>query len=219
MKIITKLEYLMNGGKNMIKTIKISIFCTLILLLTFTSNSFAYNDYSGLAVYRDGVAVGPIELNWHAGLMYHENVKEYGYNAIIHIHGPGYDVDFCSYGFDNEDDFLGENDFMGVFAADDCTSNDLNYIRETASELTMQAISYTFFSLLEYKDNPGTYINPSEIDKLRCDGVVEYCYEWNNVMIRDGDISKTSLVDDHSFLIGPRGQALDYLNFIDAAAY
>ncbi|WP_432406577.1 hypothetical protein [Wukongibacter sp. M2B1] len=198
----------------MIKTIKISTFCTLILLLTFTSNSFAYNDYSGLPVYRDGVFIGPIEVNWHAGLMYHENVKEYGYNAIIHINGPGYDVEFCSY-----DDFLDGNDFMGVYAADDCTSNDRDDIRETASDLTMQAISYTFLNLLEYDDDPGTYINPSEIDKLRCDGVVEYCYEWNNVMIRDGDISKTSLVDDHSPLIGPRGQAMDYLEFIDSAAY
>lgn len=195
----------------MIKTIKISTFCTLILLLTFTSNSFAYNDYSGLPVYRDGAVGG---LNWHAGLMYHENVKEYGYNAIIHINGFGCDVDFCSY-----DDFLGENDFMGVYAADDCTSNDLDDIRETAADLTMQAISYTCVNLLEYEDNPGTYISPSEIDKLRCDGVVEYCYEWNNVMIRDGDISKTSLVDDHSPLIGPRGQARDYLDFIDSVAY
>lgn len=203
----------------MIKTIKISTFCTLILLLTFTSNSFAYNDYSGLPVYRDGVSIGPIEVNWHAGLMYHENVKEYGYNAIIHIDGPDYDVDFCSYDSGADDDFLGGNDFMGVYAADDCTSNDRDDIRETAADLTTQAISYTFINLLEYEDNPGTYISPSEIDKLRCDGVVEYCYEWNNVMIRDGDISKTSLVDDHSPLIGPRGQARDYLEFIDSAAY
>ena len=50
---------------------------------------------------------------------------------------------------------------------------------------------------------PGTYISPSEVNGLRCDGLIEYCYEWNNYWVWGSngthyDISRTEWAEEHN---------------------
>jgi large repetitive protein len=87
------------------------------------------------------------------------------------------------------------------------TFSDRKNVMNTAVELIGYDIGYPLFNLwpnaLDYYSNPGTYINPYEIQRLRCDGLVEYCYEFNdlNVWGKNGsnyDISITSNVALHN---------------------
>ena len=72
-------------------------------------------------------------------------------------------------------------------------------IVNTANLLTQYNIGYTiggniFFpqiaSMLQINTFfPGSKIDPNEISQIRCDGVIEYCYEFNGIMVwgRNGD--------------------------------
>lgn len=60
------------------------------------------------------------------------------------------------------------------------TAYDIFY---TAHDLTNESIAYTFSPMLRTSKSSGT-IEPSDITKIRCDGVVEYCYEYNGVRLQ-----------------------------------
>ena len=88
------------------------------------------------------------------------------------------------------------------------TFQDRKDIVNTALDLIANnPIGYPDFDLfpdcLNPIGDPGSYIAADEIDKLRCDGVVEYCYEWNNIWVwgKNGthyDISNADYVDEHN---------------------
>ena len=73
------------------------------------------------------------------------------------------------------------SDYYGAFQLSNrtLTFSQRKSIMATAKQVADAYIYYTVFSALD----PITSTRPvtiSNIDNLRCDGVVEYCYEWNN---------------------------------------
>jgi hypothetical protein len=53
--------------------------------------------------------------------------------------------------------------------------------------------------MLNYDSNPDSYVSVSEIYELRCDAVVEYSYEWNNLWIWGKSDTGTSSGTPHHF--------------------
>ena len=111
---------------------------------------------------------------------------------------------------------------MGIYNVSGTSSYKYDLIRGTADELTTEMIPYSTLSLCSH-DATGTYIYPEDITKIRCDGVIEYCYEYNDVVVRDGtngvygywwDISRVGENGFHSPALGPQQQAEDYLDFV-----
>lgn len=88
------------------------------------------------------------------------------------------------------------------------------FILDTCSVLDADTtIDYTMYSQMVTEWNPGTWVSPDEVDELRCDGLVEYTYEWNNFNVwgranpanstgtpEHHDISYTSYVSEHANL-------------------
>jgi len=105
--------------------------------------------------------------------------------------------------------------YHGAYEHEDGLSiSQRNSIIDTAVALYNDStITYTAFTPLDPEFLPGTYVQPSEIDNIRCDGFLEYCYEWNNIWVwgrtdngqSDGtpqhhDISRTEYIDEHDNL-------------------
>jgi len=105
-----------------------------------------------------------------------------------------------------------DNPYWGAYTLDPNSESlsftDRKDIISTAIELIAYAPSYPAFNLwpdaLNYFVYPGIYVYPYDIEKLRCDGLVEYCYEWNYHEVwgynsANYDISITSNVDSHNY--------------------
>jgi len=104
--------------------------------------------------------------------------------------------------------------WYGVYTVKgDISESDRTNIKNTASDIYNDPdITYTLWGALGHESNPGTYVSVSEITGLRCDGLAEYCYEWNIIWVwgrtdngqSDGtpqhfDISRTEWVGEHGF--------------------
>ncbi len=93
----------------------------------------------------------------------------------------------------------------------DLTFQQRRNIVDTAVELVGYSIGYPALpwpDLLRYHSNPGATIEPNEVSQLRCDGVVEYCYEFNGVWVwgKNGshyDVSRKDYVVEHNDFYEP----------------
>ncbi|MCG3141137.1 MAG: Hercynine oxygenase [Anaerolineae bacterium] len=66
----------------------------------------------------------------------------------------------------------------------DLTDTERQQIVNTATTLYNRGnVAYTWADMLDPFSFSGDYIDPTEVQQLRCDGLVEYCYEWNNVWV------------------------------------
>ncbi|MHB8063748.1 MAG: hypothetical protein ACYDG2_14125 [Ruminiclostridium sp.] len=76
------------------------------------------------------------------------------------------------------------NTFQGYYYVSGMDSYYKTDILSTADTLADNALPYCLLDPLgtDNSDN-SAYISPSEITAARCDGFLEYCYEWNNVKI------------------------------------
>lgn len=77
-------------------------------------------------------------------------------------------------------------------------------------------IDYVGVNMIDWDLFPlGGYIEPDEIDDIRCDGVVKYAYEWHNIWVwgrsdtgtssgtpTNFDVSSMSYVGEHQNLGG-----------------
>lgn len=92
------------------------------------------------------------------------------------------------------------------------TFEDRNAIMETAWTLEgYDIVGYPIFvPLFSWPDAlncypaPGSKITPNEIKRLRCDGMIEYCYEYNGHWVwgKNGtnyDISQTANLEEHNY--------------------
>lgn len=80
--------------------------------------------------------------------------------------------------------FLSGYTYIGAFINPTMTNTDRTNILSTAAAMDADpGISYTAWNMLDTDPNPGTYVQVSEITDIRCDGVVEYAYEWNYVWV------------------------------------
>ena len=89
--------------------------------------------------------------------------------------------------------------------------------------LKTKDISYTFDKQLDADlSTATTKIQPDDITKIRCDGLIEYCYEYYGYRIFGSDtlwdISKPSQsnLDHHKGMtdIMPKEQALSYMDLV-----
>ena len=84
------------------------------------------------------------------------------------------------------------------------SQNVLNMARIFANK---QNITYTPIEMLHYTNRGQYYVLYDDVTQLRCDGLVEYCYEWYNFPIlydADGlwDISYVQSTPGHSSIWG-----------------
>ena len=103
-------------------------------------------------------------------------------------------VEVCSLSYavhDNTWDVVNDNpdyEYWGVFTPNnvEMTFQKRKDVMNTAVWLIGEDIGYPVFpdlDLLRHTDNPGERIEPNEITDLRCDGLIEYAFEYNDIMI------------------------------------
>jgi hypothetical protein len=167
-------------------------------LLTPSLLAHAANESSD-AVYREG---GFLNSLGHAGVY-----KGSGY--VYHIAGPWHQVEVVPL-----TTFIDGKTFYGYFYNTSMDSYDRLNIQDTLWLLDQDPdITYTASGQLYHESNAGSYISVDEITDIRCDGVVEYSYEWNNIWVwgrsdtgtSNGtpthfDISNVSYTDEHNDL-------------------
>ncbi len=166
----------------------------------------ASGNWKGYAIYRSGVLGN---LNDHAALMDSPNVMV-NY-PIIQASGPGCVVDWVSwFGFTDGEDYL------GLYKPNNCEMSQWG-ATFAAKARELRGTSYYFWGQIYYEAD-GTYVSPDEVLGLRCDGLVEYVYEWFGFPVYGGqfwDITKndTNCFDQHDSLwsINPRLQHEAYL--------
>ncbi|MDO8963842.1 MAG: hypothetical protein Q7W30_05035 [Coriobacteriia bacterium] len=177
---------------------------------------YAATGNQGYAVYRDGVLWG---YEWHAALM-----DDPRWNTtslpIVHTPGSGYVK------WDTWSNFLGGKTYMGTYrpkTAPSSASRD-NFVY-MMRKLKDEQILYSGLYQVEYNLlTAGTYVDPAEVTKMRCDGVVEYVYEWYGFRVfgdaTHWDVTRAGFwyQDDHSgSAVTPKLQAQSYLTKVTSS--
>jgi hypothetical protein len=166
---------------------------------------FPYGNTSGQEygdpIYRKLLTVGIPNYN-HTGLFYGLNAA----SALRAIHAPGIGETCTEVSFVSEYKSHG-NDYYGAYTVTNKVLGftDRRALCQTAWELEAAAMPYNLFNALLWKgaDFDGTV---ADIDSIRCEGVVEYCYErqgiklwWNKTKpASEWDISKWPDVQWHN---------------------
>lgn len=136
----------------------------------------------------------------HAALMnkdelLYQNGNEVS-NSIIEVHSIFHPVSIGNYS-----DFVNNNTFLGYYSPKTVMSD---YKKEQVLSRATQLksfsdagdIIYTVIGQLSYSgydtvnyynQGPKKLIQPINVDQLRCDGFVEYCYEHENIRISGND--------------------------------
>lgn len=98
-------------------------------------------------------------------------------------------------------------------------------VANTARRLATKSINYTALQQIKYSTigaDVTTKASPSLITHIRCDGVIEYCYEYNDIRVYGNDanwdisINRTANVNAHyGTAITPQKQAEEYMTLIN----
>lgn len=206
----------MKKNKNLLSLVNLSLVLMLflaVLVQVGVTEARAAGTWKGYAVYRDGVV---FNINDHAGLMDENNINIS--LPIIHAVGYGKDVKW-----DTWNNFLNGNNYLGLYKPKNCTISQTlaNSFISKAREL--RGISYNVLDQIVYFAGNSTWVKPEHISHLRCDGVVEYTYEWYGYRVGgpDGewDITENTIANfwEHSgFFITPRKQHESLLTFVSS---
>jgi hypothetical protein len=162
--------------------------------------------------YRDNGFTWAGILDWigHTGLC---AGMDSGHNLrIIEVGGTSEVVkhNYWSSMQDNPDGltYWGAHTINASLSGYDMTFSRRHNVMNTAVYLIGRDIGYPVFPTVDALRHNSTYTNiyPNEIDHLRCDGLVEYCYEFNGYWVwgkngqeQNFDISQVSNVDDHNY--------------------
>lgn len=171
----------------------------------------------GCAVYRDGAG---INIDWHTGIMVEANSSSTP-KCIAHITDVNNGVIIDTLG-----NFKSNQEFKGVYRPKNGFTNaKRTAVANTARRLATESINYTVLQQVKYSSmdvNNTTKASPSLITHIRCDGVTEYCYEYNDIRIYGNDvnwdisINRPANVNAHSgYSISPKIQAEDYMTLIN----
>lgn len=205
--------------KKHVRTIVSVLVVMLMAIPLFNHPISAATGSQGYAVYRDGVLNG---LNWHTGIMYDPS-RNTSSLPVIHHPGNGYAR------FGTWDQFMDGKTFMGVYGPKGgIVSVCRDLVKSMSLKVATDQISYYFGGQMVV--NPAVYssgqakIEPKDITHFRCDGVVEYCYEYYNYRIYGIDawwnISKNNYdnVYHHNNIvtISPYLQATQYMTKISS---
>lgn len=177
---------------------------------------YAANADYAYAVYRDGVNTGIWGDQWHTGLVNGSSTTNSSY--IIHAPGPGESTGYTNFsGFKNGENFKGY--YKPKYSMSDSKKSS---VMNTAKRLAALAIPYTAGGQMGYSaTNTGRTIQPEDIATIRCDGVVEYSYEYNGIRIGGGNSDWNISIDkDANFnahtgaAITPKKQTESYMTFV-----
>ncbi|RCX18848.1 hypothetical protein DFR58_104117 [Anaerobacterium chartisolvens] len=180
---------------------------------------YAYSsttEWKGYAVYRDGVSGFNSGLNDHAALMDEPN-RTY-YKPIIHA--PGYSDPVQ---WDHWDDFMNGKKYLGIFKPKNTTITETVANSFVSKARELRGISYNVLDQIVYSAGSNTWVYPENISQLRCDGVVEYTYEWFGYRVggpdNKWDITRNLIANywEHSgFFITPRKQNQELLTKVSS---
>jgi hypothetical protein len=187
----------------------LSVMCIASLL---TNSAYAATGKEGYAIHRDGAFLG---LTWHAGFM--DQSSSTDPVPVIHIGSLFGTVTWAGWAT-----FIDGNTFKGYYKpSGGITSTGRDLVKETVRELALNNVTYTAVSQIDYDVAlyvTQTYVYPEDVMLSRCDGVVEYGFEWNNYRIYGNntywDISRANLFywDHHSgTMVTPKSQAESYM--------
>lgn len=124
---------------------------------------------AGSATYRQGGSLNSLN---HGGVR-----KSSSY--VYEIKGYDYTVQLSS-----DSSFKNDSTYYGNYGNPSVTSSQRDSILSTSEALRdNNSLTYTMYDQINWESNSGSYINVSEITDIRCDGVIEYAYEWNNVWV------------------------------------
>lgn len=188
--------------------------------------------YLGYAVYRD---LDLTSLNWHAALMRDEYIysidsqgNTVDIDCIVHMPGENQSVEINTWS-----EFLLLNlyqegkPFNGAYIPRETfTHYDRLGIVALANELAIYDITYSYIEPIDYDERANmVQVEPFDITNFRCDGFVEYCYEYYGYRIygddENWDISNpnTSSKSEHNGLfLTPKTQAQDYMTLVTGNA-
>lgn len=164
----------------------------------------------GYAVYRDGVFGN---YTWHAAIM---SLPHWNSDTLPVIHHPG--TGWVGYGTWPE--FIAKKTYQGTYRPKVApTSANRDSFLSMARRLADERVSYNVAYQVYYNTSTaGTWVDPAEITSMRCDGVVEYIYEWYGFRVYGSntywDVTKAgrSSRDHHSGnAVTPKSQAQSYL--------
>ena len=181
-------------------------------------NSTTQIGYKGYAVYRDlSFNLEGIFVDWHAGLM---DEPYTSYNLpIIHVSKDSSSL----VTWDQWSTFLGNQVYRGLYKPkQELSDNQRISVISLARELRTKDIGYIATHQLQATLWPNrTKIDPDAIVSLRCDGLVEYCYEYYGIRIFgsnslwDISVSSAENLAHHSYQnIMPKKQAQNYMTLI-----
>lgn len=185
-----------------------------LLISMFSIGANAATGYQGYAVYRDGVF---FNTTWHAGMM--DEAYSTSYLPIVHHSGSGYVK------WDSWDNFIDGNNFEGVYRPNTTPSSaDRDLFVSMGRKLKDEQISYNLAYQVYYDTGTsGTWVEPNEVSSMRCDGVVEYIYEWYGFRVYGSDtywdVTKNSFWgrDHHSgTAVTPKSQS-GYLTLVTSS--
>lgn len=148
----------------------ITLIFIFMLSIPIASSTQAASGNQGYAIYRDGVFFG---LDWHSGIM----VEPTRTNSKPVVHAPGTG---SSVKADSWTNYMNGNSFVGVYRPKTSpSSGQRDLFVGLARSLGTQNISYNLAYQIYYNTSTtGTWVAVSDISSMRCDGVVEYVYEW-----------------------------------------
>ena len=196
----------------------------MLLSALFSFNSFASPNIKGYAVYRQGNFPNP---SGHAGLVYNSNIDDP--NSIIHvITGDDNDPDEDDYliHITSFDYFKDGQTFYGYYVPFSLKSynnvnrrlilNDVIYMASLLKNINKNILSYNVLYQVWYTTDKDKdeIVDYHEISSMRCDGLVEYCYEYYGLSVYAGNISTfdTTIRNVHvSPNITPKQQIKHYL--------
>lgn len=155
----------------------------------------------------------------HSGMLYLNGFDNSSNNkSVMHVSGTTYVVKKGT-----KSDFLNDHKFLGYYRPTKMLSRD-DQIDIINTALALNAvknnIKYTISSQIDYDDkNSDGKVSYSEISYFRCDGFVEYTYEYNGIRIYGADnnhwnisIADKQTKSDHSVKkITPKKQAFNYM--------
>lgn len=190
---------------------------TLLLCTMVAAPASAATGNQGYAVYRDGVLAN---YTWHAAIM---SLPHWNTSSLPVIHHPG-SGQWLEYGTWGE--FLSGKVYQGTYRPKTApTSANRDSFLYMARRLVDEQISYNLLYQVYYNTTAaGTWVDPGEITSMRCDGVVEYIYEWYGFRVYGSDtywdVTKAgwSGREHHSgTLVTPKSQALAYLTRVTSS--
>ena len=163
--------------KQYFNKIKASVVFVMSLLIasTLAMPVYAASGNQGYAIYRDGVQnLG--NLVWHAGFMDDPTSTATSW-PVLHM-AVQTDGE-TRIGWDSWSHFLYGKNFKGVFKPKGgITSSQRDDVVTLSRSLLTEDIGYTFVQQVQYSAGDQYWVWPKDITNMRCDGLVEYCYEW-----------------------------------------